>query len=74
MNEKNQNHENHENLKGNTGRLQTRYRDADYEKWARQVRGIQRKETIREKVNSKIKCTETAQSFEIPFHQLQESD
>ena len=40
----------HEDIRGNTGRLKTRYKDEHYEKWARS-RGIQRKETLREKVN-----------------------
>ena len=54
--------QNFENLKGNTGRLQTRYRDKDYEKWAQTVRGVQRKETIREKVKKPISNSNSERS------------
>ena len=52
----------------NTGRLPGRYKDADYEKWSR-THGVQRKETMREKVNTnsryakRVKRSQSNRSF-----------
>ena len=53
----------------NTGRLPGRYKDADYEKWSR-THGVQRKETIREKVpkrkypdTKRVKRSQSNRSF-----------
>jgi len=62
----------------NTGRLPGRYKDADYEKWSR-THGIQRKETMREKVNTnlrygkRVKRSQSNRSF-IPIQAYEHVD